>query len=96
MLGVALSGTFIYAVTVSTLARLTIYISTCAALPVLRRRAGTSGGIVMPALVILLALWLMSNSTLREAGDTAIAAAIGFGVFAIWKFVPASESSRAA
>ena len=96
MLALALSGTFTYAVTVSTLARLTIYISTCAALPVLRRRAGASGGVVIPAVVILMALWLMSNSTLREARDTAIAAAIGFGIFAISKSARASKSSRAA
>ena len=96
MLGIALSGTFIYAVTVSTLARLTIYISTCAALPVLRRRAGATGGVVIPAVVILLALWLMSNSTLREARDTTIAAALGFAIFAISKYAPASKSSRAA
>ena len=40
MLVLTLSGTFIYAVTISTLARLTIYITTCAALPVLRRKPG--------------------------------------------------------
>jgi APA family basic amino acid/polyamine antiporter len=40
MLTLALSGTFIYALTISTLARLMIYMTTCAALPVLRRKVG--------------------------------------------------------
>jgi APA family basic amino acid/polyamine antiporter len=96
MLAMALSGTFIYAVTVSTLARLTIYIGTCAALPVLRRRAGLSGGWLVPGLAITLAVWLMSNSTLREAWHTGIAAAIGFAVFFISKFAKSSGFSRGA
>jgi APA family basic amino acid/polyamine antiporter len=93
MLGLALSGTFIYALTVSTLARLAIYMSTCAALIALRGKKSAPrallrlpGGILIPAAAILLALWLLSNSTWREARDTAAAAAIGFGIFAFSKF----------
>jgi APA family basic amino acid/polyamine antiporter len=85
MLAMALSGTFVYAVTVSTLARLAIYIGTCSALVALRRNPGAPkallrlpGGILIPAAAILLSLWLLTNSTWREARDTAIAAAIGF------------------
>ncbi len=88
MLAMALSGTFIYAATVSILARLTIYLSTCGALIVLRRRASAPpamlrlpGGYLIPCAAILLALWLLSGSTLREARDTAIAAALGFAIF---------------
>lgn len=90
MLTLALSGTFIYALTISTLARLMIYITTCAALPVLRHKAKTPpaslrvpGGVAIAAAAILLGCWLLSNSTWREARHTAIAAALGFVIFAI-------------
>jgi amino acid transporter len=39
MLGLTLSGTFIYAVTIAVIIRLIVYASTCAALPILRRRS---------------------------------------------------------
>jgi len=92
MLGLAISGSFIYAVTISTLARLTIYMTTCAALPVLRRKVTAPralllipGGNAMAVAAILLALWLLSNNTGREARDTAIAAAIGFLILGLSK-----------
>jgi APA family basic amino acid/polyamine antiporter len=79
-----LSGTFLYAVTVSTIARLLIYGTTCAALPLLRKRAGAPpaafrapAGPLVSLAVLALAIWLLSNTTWREARDTAIAAAIG-------------------
>jgi amino acid transporter len=92
MLGLALSGTFIYALTISTLARLMIYITTCAALPVLRRKEGAPqawlrvpGGLAIAVAAILLGVWLLSNSTWREARDTAIAGALGLVIFALSK-----------
>jgi APA family basic amino acid/polyamine antiporter len=89
MLALALSGSFIYALTISTLARLTIYITTCAALPVLRRKTSAPlevpGGALIALAAILLAAWLLSNSTWREARDTAIAAAFGLIIFAVSK-----------
>jgi basic amino acid/polyamine antiporter, APA family len=95
MLALAVSGTFIYALTISTLARLMIYITTCAALPVLRRKTGVPGalmqvpgGIAVAITAILLATWLLSNSTWREARDTAIAAILGLAVFALCKKSP--------
>jgi len=92
VLVLALSGTFVYAVTVSTLARLVIYIGTCAALVVLRRQKSAPqallqlpGGVLIPGAAILLALWLMSSNTWREVRDTSIAAALGFAILAISK-----------
>jgi APA family basic amino acid/polyamine antiporter len=89
MLALAISGTFIYALTISTLARIMIYMTTCAALPVLRRKAcaplEVPGGVAIAIAAILLAAWLLSNSTWREARDTAIAAALGFIIFAVSK-----------
>jgi amino acid transporter len=90
MIALDLSGTFIYALTISALARIAFYMTTCAALPVLRRRAGRAplqvpGGVAIAAAAILLAAWLLSNSTWHEARDTAIAAALGLMIFAASK-----------
>ncbi|MEO8125461.1 MAG: amino acid permease, partial [Bryobacteraceae bacterium] len=92
MMALALSGTFIYALTISTLARLTIYMTTCAALPRLRQKAGAPaarfrvpGGVGFAAAAILLACWLLSNSSWREARDTAIAAVAGLVILALSK-----------
>jgi amino acid transporter len=79
-----LSGTFLYAVTISTLARLVIYGTTCSALPVLRKRSDAPpagfrapGGFPLSLAALALAAWLLFNSTWREVRDTAIAAGIG-------------------
>jgi basic amino acid/polyamine antiporter, APA family len=88
MLVLTLSGTFIYLLTLSTIARLLTYLATCGALPVLRRRiTAPAAAFLMPAgvtvacLGVLLGLWLLSTCTLREARDTAIAAAAGLGIY---------------
>ena len=98
MLVVTLSGTFIYLLTISTLSRLVTYFATCGALPVLRRRADAPpAGFLMPAGVavaivgMLVALWLLSNSTLREARDTSIAAAAGLLIYGLYRLKRASN-----
>jgi amino acid transporter len=93
MLALALSHTFIYLVTVSTVARLVTYFATCGALPVLRRRRGGApatgfrlrGGIWISAAAMALCLWLLSNASLTEARDTAIAAALGFVIYGVYR-----------
>ena len=94
VLVVTLSGTFIYALTISTLTRLASYAVTCAALPLLRRRADAPaakftipGGDVIAVLVLLLAGWLLLHSTVREARDASIAAAVGLVVYFIYRGV---------
>jgi len=89
----AISGTFVYAVTVSILARLVIYLGTAASMIALRRRSDAPkallhlpGGLLIPTAAILLSIWLMSNSTLREARDTSLAAALGFAIYLVSKF----------
>ncbi|HEY6361177.1 MAG TPA: amino acid permease [Vicinamibacterales bacterium] len=90
MLALTLSGTFVYAVTVSVIARLLSYGATCAALPVLRRRANAppaaflapAGGAAALVALVLVA-WLLSNSTSSEAMAAAIAAAVGMLVYAL-------------
>lgn len=89
MLALTLSGTYVYLVTISTLSRLVAYVATCAAMPVFRRREGaaswfhTPGGVPMALAGVAVCLWLFSSSTWREARDTALAAALGFLLFAL-------------
>jgi len=84
VLALTLSGTFVYAATISVIARLLSYASTCAALPVLRRQRGAPdaaftapGGVLASAVALLLIGWLLSHSTMGQARDAAIAVAIG-------------------
>ena len=84
----ALTGTFLYALTLSTVIRLSYYALTCAALPLLRQRTDVPlaqfrvvGGTLIAGLTVLLCIWLLSNSSGREARDALIAAAIGLIIF---------------
>jgi amino acid transporter len=91
----AVTGTFIYALTLSTIIRLSYFALTCAALPVLRRRdkeeaSGSSvpsfqvaGGVVIALISVALCVWLLSNSSGKEARDVAIAAGVGLVIFGI-------------
>jgi basic amino acid/polyamine antiporter, APA family len=88
MLGLTLSGTFLWLLTLSTLARLVTYMATAGALPVLRRRREApeaqfqlAAGVTVAAAAVGLGIWLLSNSTLREARDTAIAAGVGLSIY---------------
>lgn len=92
MLALTLSSSLIYALTVSTIARLLAYAATCLALPTLRLRKDVPvpmvkipGGIVVSILAVLLSLWLLSNSTIIEARDTAIAVAAGLTIYLIYR-----------
>jgi APA family basic amino acid/polyamine antiporter len=84
-----LTGTFIYAATISVIARLLAYAATCAALPVLRRRTGPEAAFVAPfgvaASVVSLCLvgWLLTNTTGPQARDTLIAAACGLLIYVV-------------
>ena len=88
----AVSGTFIYALTLSTIIRLSYFALTCAALPVLRRRRLAApapfrvwGGGVVAALCVGLCLWLLSNSAAAEARDVGLAAAAGLVLYVVSK-----------
>jgi amino acid transporter len=90
MLALTLSGTFVYAATISVLARLFSYAVTCLALPVFRRSAVVPparfvvpGGPAVSALALLAVVWLVSNSTGREARDAAVAAILGLVMYGV-------------
>jgi APA family basic amino acid/polyamine antiporter len=92
MLVVTISGTFIYALTISTIARLLAYASTCAALPKLRgmsdapqARFKVPAGIIVSIAALVLAGWLLSNSGWNEARDAGIAAALGLLIYLAFK-----------
>jgi APA family basic amino acid/polyamine antiporter len=87
-LALAISGTFIYALTLSTIIRLLYFALTCAALPVLRRQYSAQpapfrvgGGPAVAALCVGLCGWLLLSSTGTEARDVALAAVAGLGLY---------------
>ncbi len=94
MLALTLKSSFVAALTISAIARLVTYAVTCAALPVLRRRAGVPaalfrvrGGPIIAVAALILAVWLLANSTLREAVTAVIAAAVGMVVYSAYRIV---------
>lgn len=89
----AITGTFLYALTLSTLIRLAYFALTCAAVPILRRRSDVpmaqfqvTGGLVVSGLAVLLCAWLLSNSSGREARDVAIAGAVGLVIYGVNRY----------
>jgi amino acid transporter len=90
MAALTLSGTFVYAVTVSTIARLLAYLATCVALPVFRSKKRSpparlrvpAGPAVALAAIVLIGL-LIGKSTWNEGRDTMIAAVIGLLLYAM-------------
>ena len=88
---IALPGTFIYAVKITVVTRVIVYLSTCAALPVLRRRSlaedpdsfKVPAGVPIAIVCVVLCLGLLVSSGWREARDVSIAIAIGLITYAI-------------
>jgi amino acid transporter len=88
MLILTLKTSFVAALTISAIARLVTYGATCLSLPVFRRRTDVPaavfrlwGGNVIAILSLLLAIWLLTNSTLNEAKAAAAAAAVGLVIY---------------
>ncbi len=90
MLLLTLKSSFLAALTISAIARLVTYGATCIALPVLRRRKDVPaaaftlpGGTSIAILSLLLAGWLLANSTWQEAQAAALAAAVGLLIYLV-------------
>lgn len=103
MLVLTLSGTFIYAVTISALIRLLTYAATCVALLILRHRNGErqarfkvpAGGAVS-GIALALCVWLLSNSSWREARDIVVAAALGLVIYLAYRLRRRASGSKRA
>ena len=88
MLALTLWSTFSTQVKISAITRLLSYSVTCAALIALRKNSDAPParfkapvGVALAIASLALAVWLLSNSTLMDARDTAIAAIIGIVIF---------------
>ena len=75
MLFLTIQSSFLTALTISTITRLIVYATTCAALPVLRRRRDAPKaeffaplGIVASILSLILTVWLLTNVDFRKEG----------------------------
>jgi len=92
MLVLTLNSSFVAALTISAIARLVTYGATCLSLPVLRRRSDVPaaafrlrGGTTIAILSLMLAAWLLANSTLKEARVAAVAAAVGLLIYFVYR-----------
>jgi len=88
MLLLTLNSSFVAALTISAIARLVTYGATCLSLPVFRRRSHARPpdfqlpyGTVIAILALLLAAWLLANSTWNEARAATLAAAVGLAIY---------------
>jgi amino acid transporter len=88
MLGLTLQGTFMSALTISTVIRLLAYIATCLALPVLRFRTdvprprfSAPAGVVVAIAATVLSVWLLSFSPLKDLSLAGLAAWLGVPLF---------------
>ena len=89
---------FIAALTISTIARLIVYVTTCAALPIFRQRKDLPKAVftapfdVMASVLALgLTIWLLSYVDYKKEGlAILILAAVGLGIYFAYKFLGAS------
>jgi len=89
-LPLALSGTFTGLAALSVVARLTTYLGTAAAVPVLRRRLGGEGrgfrlpgGALIPGVACLLATGLAASATSRDLLAALVALGVGLVIYAL-------------
>jgi APA family basic amino acid/polyamine antiporter len=101
MMVLTLKSSFVAALTISAIARLVTYAITCAALPVLRKRSDVPkalfrlpGGPIIAVASLVLAAWLLMNSTLYEAIAATMAATVGFAIFLVYRFAGHNSDSR--
>ena len=98
---IALPGTFIYAVKITVITRVIVYASTCAALPILRRRSladdpdsfRAPAGVPISIFCVVLCLALLVSSGWREARDVSVAIAIGLVAYATTRIRQRSRDS---
>ena len=94
MLLLTLKSSFIAALTISAIARLVTYGATCLALIIFRRRQNVPPamfvvphGTIIAILALILAIWLLSNSTFQEARAALVAAAAGLVIYFLFRIL---------
>jgi basic amino acid/polyamine antiporter, APA family len=102
VLTLALSGSFVQLATLSVVARLTTYLGTVAALPVLRRKFPPGehtivlpGGATIPVLALLVCIGFLASATVQNLAAGLIALFVGGAVYALRRKTPSSGASRA-
>lgn len=92
VLGLTLSSTFVYLLTVSTISRLMVFAVTCASLPKLRKMAAVPaarfvlpGGPFIPGAALATIAWLLASSSWIESRDVTILILLGSVVYAVGK-----------
>lgn len=103
VLGLTLGSTFARQVNLSVIARLLSYGVTCAALLVFRHKQGAPpamfkapAGVSAAIAALLLAAWLLSNSSLLDARDSAIAAGVGLVIYFGYRFAGGKQGKNQA
>lgn len=101
---VTLQSSFVAALTISTIARLLVYATTCAALPLFRvgdklapeARFRAPFGYVVAALSLILIAWLLSNVKFVDVQQVLILAVVGSFIFLLYRaFRPPIKSTEA-
>ncbi len=84
VLGLTLSSSFVYLLTVSAISRLLVFAVGCASLPKLRRMPAVPppcfavpGGALFPCAALLLIAWLLASSSWAETFDVAMLSSLG-------------------
>jgi amino acid transporter len=100
-LALALSSTFISALTISVVVRLVAFMTTCAALPVLRRRPEfppptfvVPAGTLIAVAAVALSVWLLTNSPWTEMRVALIAVLLGFVLYLPCRWMARKTSSE--
>jgi len=94
MLILTIQSSFISALTISTITRLLVYATTCASLPVLRRKTGAPEakfivpfGVIASILSLILTIWLLTNVDFKKEGlAILIAALVGLILYFAYRF----------
>jgi APA family basic amino acid/polyamine antiporter len=89
---IAIYGNFAQLVTVSAIARLLFSATTCLAVPVLRRRMPNAtrgfkvpGGALIPALAVVISVWLLTGVSGAQAIAGGLALAVGIVLFVVFR-----------
>lgn len=93
--GFALSGSFLWLAAASSLTRLIVYVLCILALPVIRRKADAEasarafrlkGGYLIPAIALVLSVWIATHSTLYSWQVTGTLLLVGLGLYGLARF----------